>query len=65
MSYKVGGHLRETLAEAGMTIESIDGGNYILIDEDGKQELWFVSPHCACAAIVLSGGIELEFARSL
>jgi hypothetical protein len=55
---------RETVEQAGYTVESFDGEEAVLIDETGKRELWVVNDGHASYGIRYANH-DLEFVRSL
>lgn len=62
MSYYSGGHLRETLSEAGLKyIECLHDGSHRLLNlSSGKIEIWANSKHHAGYALIYKN-TELEF----
>jgi hypothetical protein len=66
MSYRVCGHLRETLSEAGYSFAVTKGdGEYYLVDKEGAAERWVVQPDGVAAYAVVLDGNELEFVSSI
>jgi hypothetical protein len=57
--------IRENLKQAGyVSIEKLDYGEYLLIDTEGKGEIWFANKGHASYGIKYKNTV-LEFARSV
>jgi hypothetical protein len=57
--------LRHTLKQAGyVSIKSLGDREFLLIDDDGNQEIWFANKNHASYGIIYKN-THLEFARSI
>ena len=56
---------KETLKEAGyVSIKSLGNGEFLLVDETGKEEIWCANKNHSGYAIIYKN-THLEFARSV